>query len=117
MMMGDGGFASRLSGAPGQALIAVSENTPMQRGVDIMAIGKGPESAVIGTWVRVVEHGSGEEDVFYLVESREADYLENKIPPESPMSRALLGSKAGDDIAVDGPNGPVRFSVCEVGRP
>jgi transcription elongation GreA/GreB family factor len=89
----------------------------MQRGVDIMAIGKGPESAAIGTWVRVVEHGSGEEEVFYLVESREANYLENKIPPDSPMSRALLGSKPCDEIAVNGPNGPVRFSVREVGRP
>jgi transcription elongation factor GreA len=72
-------------------------------------------SAAVGTWVKVVERGSGDEEIFHIVESNEADYLENKIPPDNPMSRALLGSKPGEEVALDGPNGTVTFSVLEVG--
>lgn len=74
------------------------------------------ESVAIGTWVKVVEHGTGEEEVFHIVENREADVLENKIPPDNAFSGALLGSKPGEEVAVDGPNGTVKFSVLEVGR-
>lgn len=72
-------------------------------------------SVGIGTWVKVVEHGSGDEEVFHIVERRETNLLENKIPPDNPLGRALLGSKPGEDVALDGPNGTVKFSVVEVG--
>ena len=72
--------------------------------------------AAVGTWVKVVEYGSGEEEVFHIVESREANYLENKIPPDNPMGRALLGCQPGEEVALEGPKGTVKFSVLEVGR-
>lgn len=74
-------------------------------------------SVTVGTWVKVVEHGSGDEEVFYIVENRDTDYLKNKIPPDNPMGRALLGSKPGDEVAVDGPHGAVKFSIVDVGQP
>jgi transcription elongation GreA/GreB family factor len=73
-------------------------------------------SAAVGTWVKVVEHSSGDEEVFYIVEPRETDYLDNKLSPDNPMGCALLGAKPGQEVAIDGPNGTVRFSVLEVGR-
>ena len=74
------------------------------------------ESVAVGTWVKVIERSSGDEEVFHIVESREANYLENKLPPDNPMGRALLGSKPGEEIALEGPNGKVEFSVLEIGR-
>lgn len=74
------------------------------------------DSVTIGSWVRVCELGSGDEDVFHIVEIREVDLVNNKIPPENPLSVALLGSKLGEEIAIEGPNGLVRFAVLEVGR-
>lgn len=74
------------------------------------------ESVAVGTWVKVVEHGSCDEEVFHIVERGKANYAENRIPADNPMGRALLGSKPGEDIAIDGPKGTVTFSVLEVGR-
>ena len=62
------------------------------------------------------EHGSGDEEVLHIVESHDTDYLENKIAPDNPLGRVLLGSKPGEEVAVDGPQGTVKFSVLEVGR-
>ena len=73
-------------------------------------------SVTIGNWVRVVEQASGDKEVFHIVEAREVNYLENKIPPDNPMARALVGSKPGDQVGVEGPHGTVKFSVLEVGR-
>ena len=70
----------------------------------------------VGTWVKLVEHGSGDEEIFHIVKSREVNYLENKIPGDNPMGRALLGAKPGEDVVVDGPHGMVTFSVLEVGQ-
>lgn len=74
------------------------------------------DSVTIGTWVKVMEHGSGDAEVYHIVDNRETDYLQNKISPENPVGKALLGSKPGEKINIDGPNGRVTFSVLEIGR-
>ena len=81
-----------------------------------MASKNSADSVTIGTWVKVLEDATGEAEVFHIVENRETDYLENKISPDNPVGRALLGSKPGEKITIDGPNGSVKFSVLEVGR-
>ena len=75
------------------------------------------ESVAVGTWVKVVEKGSGEEEVFQIVDGRDANYLENKIPKDNPMGSALIGSRPGEEVALDGPNGTVKFSILEIGQP
>lgn len=72
-------------------------------------------SVAIGTWVKVVEHDSGDEEVFQIVARDDASHLENKIPLDNPMGRVLLGSKPGEEVTLEGRNGPVRFSVLEIG--
>lgn len=70
----------------------------------------------IGTWVKVVEHETGDTEVYHIVENRETDYLQNKISPENPVGGALLGSKAGQEICIGGPKGQVTFLILEIGR-
>jgi len=38
------------------------------------------------------------------------------VSPESPLGRALLGAKAGDEVEVDAPRGAWRARVLAVGR-
>ncbi|HEY4694535.1 MAG TPA: transcription elongation factor GreA [Candidatus Nanoarchaeia archaeon] len=52
----------------------------------------------IGSRVRV--HVDGEEDEFVIVSSVEANPMEGKISVESPVGKALLGSKVGDVVTV-----------------
>jgi transcription elongation factor GreA len=85
-------------------------------GVLSMSSEHGVEAVSVGTWVKVLEVDSGDEEVFHIVEPREANYLENKIPPDNPMGRVLLGSKPGEEVVLDGPTGTVKFSILEIGR-
>lgn len=73
-------------------------------------------SASLGSWVTVREQGDNETETFYLVDSREADFIENKLPPDNAMARALNGSKPGDEVVMDAPKGQVKFTVVDVGK-
>lgn len=72
------------------------------------------KSAVaIGTSV-VLKNG-GKKDVTYdIVDSVEADPLENKISDESPIGRALLGKKVGDKVEIDLPAGKKTYEVKDI---
>jgi len=74
------------------------------------------DTVQVGTWVKVVQDDSGEHEVFHIVESPQTDYLENRIPPENPVGRALMGSQMGEEVAINGPKGKVKFTVMEMGR-
>jgi transcription elongation factor GreA len=63
----------------------------------------GSDHAALGSTV-VVESLDGSE-TFTIVGSAEARPAEGKISNESPVGRALLGRKAGDEISVRLPNG------------
>ena len=52
---------------------------------------------------------------YKIVGSTEADVLGNKISNESPVGVALIGSKAGDIIEVETPNGEVvKYEILEI---
>ena len=74
-------------------------------------------SVDVGTWVKMVERGSDDVEIFHIVEkSSESNYLKNKIAPDNPLGCALLGSMPGEEVPVDGPNGTLRFLILEVGQ-
>ena len=55
-----------------------------------------------------------EEDTYSIVGSLEADPFENKVSNESPIGAALIGSKVGDVISVEGPNGSYDIKVLKI---
>lgn len=70
---------------------------------------------VIGSSVTISEKGSKEEkETFTIVGSTEADPFENKISNESPVGKALIGTKKGDTINVKAPNGEMKYEVLNV---
>jgi len=38
------------------------------------------------------------------------------VSPDSPLGRALLGRKAGDDVDIDAPRGPWRARIISIGQ-
>ncbi|MCD8090027.1 MAG: transcription elongation factor GreA [Clostridiales bacterium] len=68
----------------------------------------------LGNKVKIYDNEFEEEDIYTIVGSAEADPMKGKISNESPIGRALLGHKPGDDVAVDTPDGTIIVKLLEI---
>jgi transcription elongation factor GreA len=66
----------------------------------------------MGSKVRITFNG--EEQLFDIVGSNEADPLGGKISNESPLGKALMGKKSGDKMIVQTPGGEKEYKILEV---
>ena len=51
---------------------------------------------------------------YRLVGSAEASPLDGKISNESPVGRALLGHKVGDEVEVETPSGVMKLTITKI---
>ena len=72
------------------------------------------DEVVIGSFVEVVEKGYDDEETYRLVGAAEANPREGKISIESPLGKALIGSKVGDKVKVKAPDGDITFVIREI---
>lgn len=70
------------------------------------------EGARLGS--TVVIETDGDKQTYVLVGSAEADASAGRISNVSPVGRALLGARAGDEVTVQLPNATVSYQVREV---
>jgi transcription elongation factor GreA len=74
----------------------------------------GPAGVVnLGSKVTIKE-GNAKPEVYQLVGAAEADPKDGRISNESPLGKALLGRKVGDDIKVNAPSGTLSFRVVAI---
>ena len=52
-----------------------------------------------------VRDEDGDETVYKIVGSEEADPMQGRISEESPLGKALIGGNAGEIVSYDAPNG------------
>jgi transcription elongation factor GreA len=78
-------------------------------------IAQAGESDVVAVGSSVVVEAEGEAHTFVLVGSSETDPAAGRISYVSPVGRALLGLRAGDEVTVQLPGGERRYRVLEVG--
>ena len=71
---------------------------------------------VVGTKVKILDIDFEEETVYEIVGSTEANSLKGKISNESPVGKALIGTKVGDVITVETPAGSFQYKVLEIQR-
>lgn len=69
---------------------------------------------VFGATVSLTEADSGNEVTYKIVGSDEADIAKNKISIGSPIARALIGKKTGDEVKVVTPKGSTTYEICAV---
>ena len=67
---------------------------------------------IIGSVVVLERHG--ETILYTIVGSSEANPAEGRISYVSPLGRALMGRRAGDDVVVKAPSGDRHYRVAEV---
>ena len=70
----------------------------------------------VGVTVTIYDMDYDEETAYTLVSSRDVDPLSNLISDQSPIGRALIGTKVGDIVSVDIPDGVAKFRVVKIAR-
>ncbi len=75
---------------------------------------EGPEG-IVGLGSRVtVREGNSKPEMYLLVGAAEANPKEGRISNESPLGKALLGRRVGDDVKVSAPAGTLSFRVVAI---
>ena len=77
------------------------------------------EPASKGDYVRMGSHikvmgDEGEAETYYLVGSHEADPRRGLVSNESPIGRALIGKRVGDEVTVVAPAGAFTLKILEI---
>src|SRR5207302_1817320 len=67
----------------------------------------------MGAHIKVVD-AEGEEETYYLVGSHEADPRRGLVSNESPIGRALIGKRVGDEVTVVAPAGSFNLKILEI---
>ncbi len=70
----------------------------------------------IGSTVKVLDVEENEEIEYSIVGSIEADPFAGKISDQSPIGKALVGSRVGDSVSVEVPDGTISLKILEVTR-
>lgn len=72
--------------------------------------------AGVGTLVTVYDYEFDEEIAYGIVGATEVNIAENKISNESPVGKALIGKKKGEDVDVETPGGVVKYKIVSIER-
>lgn len=72
------------------------------------------DRAAYGSTVRLLDIKKSQETQYKLVTAEEADAAKGLISTSSPIGRALLGKKAGDEVQVQTPAGIKEFEVVHL---
>ncbi|MBA3975934.1 MAG: transcription elongation factor GreA [Candidatus Solibacter sp.] len=68
----------------------------------------------LGSTVLVLDVDKDEEVRYRIVASEESDAANNKISTSSPIGKAFLGKKVGDEVTVVIPSGKRQFEIIEL---
>ncbi len=63
---------------------------------------------------KVTLHVNGKQESFTVVGEWEADPMQKKISHESPLGKALLGKKVGDQVDVEAPAGKLLYKILSI---
>ena len=70
----------------------------------------------VGTLVTLYDFEFEEEVTYGIVGATEVDMAENKISNESPVGKAMMGRKKGDEFEVETPGGISKYKVISIKR-
>ena len=95
----------------------IVEIEAMLKNVEIISDIKGTAKKVmVGVKVKVYDEEFDEESEYRVVGSTEADPAKNRISDESPVGRALLGKKVGDEVIVEAPVGEIKLKIIAISK-
>lgn len=72
------------------------------------------DRAVFGTRVLLENIDTGEEVQYQLVGSDESDIVNGRISVSSPLGKAILGKRPGDELTLEVPGGKRIYELVEI---
>ena len=82
-------------------VVIIDEN---QRNRDVVDIGASV----------TIQEGNFPVETYQLVGPQEADPANGRISHESPIGKAMIGKRSGDEFLVSTPNGTVHFKIIKI---
>jgi transcription elongation factor GreA len=83
--------------------------------VDIIATDKLPKDRVVfGSKVVLENIDTGDDVVYQLVGSDESNIEKGRISISSPLGKAILGKKPGDELTLEVPGGKRTYELVEI---
>jgi transcription elongation factor GreA len=83
------------------------------RNVAIIEEGGPADRVGIGNRVTVAEE-DGEPETYHIVGSVEADPKRGRVSNQSPLGKALLGHRVGDEVIINVPDGVICFRITAI---
>ena len=74
------------------------------------------DAVSVGTKVKIFDIEFNENIEYQIVGSTEADPDKFSISDESPVGRALLGCKVGEEVTVETPGGTIKYKILEIAK-
>ena len=74
----------------------------------------GGDAIAFGSEFEVADRASGKRTTYTLVSAVDADAAQGRLSVESPVARALVGSRAGDVIEIPTPKGTRTLEVISI---
>jgi transcription elongation factor GreA len=72
------------------------------------------DTVTFGATVKLVDEDTEEEKTYQIVGEIEADVKAGRISINSPIARALVGKKVGDQVEVSAPGGAKAYEILDV---
>jgi transcription elongation factor GreA len=82
--------------------------------VEVIKPGNGGSKVRLGSKVKLEGNGSGKGKEFIVVGTVEADPLQGKISDESPIGKALLGKKLGEQVEIKTPAETAIYKIAAI---
>jgi transcription elongation factor GreA len=85
----------------------------LHNAVIIDELNRSHDEVDVGSHVTIQEEDYPPE-TYFLVGPKEADPNKNRISNESPIGRALLGHRVGDEVVASTPGGDIRLKILSI---
>ncbi|MBR4692527.1 MAG: transcription elongation factor GreA [Oscillospiraceae bacterium] len=100
----------------GKLYSKIAEIQELIDNAEIIEITADGDAIGMGYRVVILEDGETVEEVYEIVGSQESDPRAGRISEDSPIGRALIGKRAGDEVLVEAPGGDFRFRIVKAER-
>lgn len=68
----------------------------------------------VGSKVEITEKKSGKSYTYVIVGTHESNPMEGKISNESPIGKAIIGKRKGDEVVVKAPVGDIVYKIVNI---